>query len=266
MTHRIHTLRQPGFFTAILAFLALSTFTFSACNKVTNTGSTDDAARYIGVWNGTNLKGEPISITFNPGETGVLVQATIPVGNVGCERDTIIRGYANGNIINFPNQVLPDACDLNHMLNMYGTLAGYIKNEAAHTGTLTLKMTMGWLPGGQQTYTLTRSPKNMAARFVGLWKGTSTGSGLPTSITFGSGDNIESFSFPYVVGVDPCLNYVNVNCISEGNTFTIPSQDFNDGCDIPVATIYGDGSIDNDTLTFNLNVSGTPYTFKGIKY
>lgn len=264
MTHGIYIGRQRGVFAAIVAFFAIVAFSFTGCNKVTNTGSTDDATRYLGTWNGINLKGETFSITFVQGATGVKVLATIPVGNPGCVRDTVISGYANGNVINFPPQTLRDDCDNMHMVSMYGTLEGYVKD--GNTGKLTIKLTMGWLPGGQQTYVCTRGIMNEAARFVGLWKGTSTGSGLGSSITFNAGDNQTTFSLPYMVGVNPCENYINIQCVSTGDAFTISSQDFNDGCGIPATTIYGDGSLNNDTLTFNLNVGGTPYTFTGIKY
>ncbi len=97
------------------------------------------------------------------------------------------------------------------------------------------------------------SSTDYATQFAGTWTGTSSCGGT-ASITLTRVNNTTLTSSGSVGGTG-CVKSVTLNHTASGNTLTIPTQTFTDGCGNSY-TISGSGVLSGSTLTYTENVTG----------
>ena len=139
MTHKLQTTLSRKMVMLFLAILSLTSVTLSSCTKKSDS---NDAAKFVGTWNGTSSCGMTY-ITFAGSGTTVTTDGT--VGSGTCQKSVTFTLTASGNAMS-GSAVNTDLCGNTITSGMTGTISG---------NTLTLSITAASSTGSSGSCTFT---------------------------------------------------------------------------------------------------------------
>ncbi|MCD6010320.1 MAG: hypothetical protein K0Q79_182 [Flavipsychrobacter sp.] len=106
----------------LLSIVLACILIFSACTKKE---SGNDAAKFIGTWNGTAC-GVAGNFTLNAGSNGSSLTTSMTVGTLtpGCVKSVTLNITASGNTLTIPSQTFTDNCGVSYTISGGGSLSG----------------------------------------------------------------------------------------------------------------------------------------------